>query len=115
MSGSMITNGQSDSSVLSTITSSDSVQSATMVIGNLQPYRRYVVTIQARNGVGTSDPSTPLTFVTDEEAPGGPPLNLQLTPLDASSVKVWSLFSISISITIPLSNVDMKTVCHKIP
>ena len=98
MSGSMITNGQSDSSVVNTVTSSNSVQSATMVIGNLQPYRRYVVTIQARNSVGTSDPSSPVTFVTDEEAPGGPPLNLQLTPIDASSIKVWSLFSISIYI-----------------
>lgn len=96
MSGSLITNGQSDSSGLSAITSSNSVQSGSVVIGNLQPYRRYVVTIQARNGVGTSDPSSPLSFVTDEEAPGGPPLNLQLTPVDASSVKVWSLFSISI-------------------
>lgn len=112
MSGSLITNGQSDSSVLNTITSS-SVQSGTMVIGNLQPYRRYVVTIQGRNGVGTSDPSSPITFVTDEEAPGGPPLNLQLTPLDASSIKVWSFFSIPISITIPLWNVDMKFVRHK--
>lgn len=94
MSGSLITNGQSDSTVVNTIKSSNSVQSASMVIGNLQPYRRYVVTIQSRNSVGTSDPTSPLTFITDEEAPGGPPLNLQLTPLDASSIKVWYLFSI---------------------
>lgn len=79
-------------SVLTTLTqvkdSSTNVQSANVVIGNLSPFRRYVVTIQSKNAVGTSDPSSPVTFVTDEEAPGGPPLNLQLAAIDANSVKV---------------------------
>lgn len=60
----------------------------TSVIRNLLPFRRYVLSVYARNRVGLSSSSEPLTVITDEEAPGGPPTTVRLTAVDATTIKV---------------------------
>ena len=60
----------------------------TSVIRNLLPFRRYVLSVYARNRVGLSSSSQPLTVITDEEAPGGPPTTVRLTAVDATTIKV---------------------------
>jgi hypothetical protein len=60
----------------------------TSVIRNLLPSRRYILSVHARNRVGLSPASHPLTVITDEEAPGSPPSNLRLILIDATTIKV---------------------------
>lgn len=61
----------------------------TTVIRNLLPSRRYVMSVHAKNRVGLSSAShPPLSVITDEEAPGGPPSNVRLVAIDATTIKV---------------------------
>jgi hypothetical protein len=54
----------------------------------LRPITRYDTRVIAVNNLGKSDPSEPLRFTTDEEAPGGPPLHIKVTALSSKTVKV---------------------------
>jgi Down syndrome cell adhesion protein len=54
----------------------------------LRPITRYDARVIAVNNLGKSDPSEPLRFSTDEEAPGGPPLHIKVTAVSSRSVKV---------------------------
>lgn len=54
----------------------------------LQPYTRYLVRVKAINDIGSSDWSKAIVFQTDEEAIGGPPLDVSVEPTGAHSLKV---------------------------
>ncbi|KAI1301476.1 Down syndrome cell adhesion molecule -like protein [Halotydeus destructor] len=58
------------------------------IISHLQPATKYTFVAVSRNAVGASGPCKPLAVVTDEEAPGGSAVNVQLETLDATSIKV---------------------------
>lgn len=62
--------------------------STTGVLRGLHPAMEYSVVMFAVNGVDKSKPSKELIFVTEEESPSGPPSRVQLTALDATSIRV---------------------------
>ena len=62
--------------------------STTGVLRGLHPAKEYSVVMFAVNGVDKSKPSKELIFVTEEESPSGPPSRVQLTALDATSIRV---------------------------
>lgn len=74
--------------LLLNITASDNSSSETAVIRNLLPARRYLINVLARNRVGLSTPSDTVSVLTDEEAPAGPPIKIEVRALDATSAKV---------------------------
>lgn len=55
---------------------------------NLQPFSTYNMRLFSQSDAGTSPPSNALTVTTDEEAPGGPPLDVQLEALSSGSLEV---------------------------
>lgn len=55
----------------------------TGAIDNLQPATGYHVHITASNALGQSQPSVGLTVTTEEEAPEGPPLELEISAVNA--------------------------------
>ncbi|XP_071041968.1 cell adhesion molecule Dscam1 isoform X3 [Parasteatoda tepidariorum] len=60
----------------------------TWTINGLTPDTRYFILISAVNALGESESSNPVTAVTEEEAPGGPPLAVKTLPLSSTAVKV---------------------------
>lgn len=54
----------------------------------LQPFSKYVARIRALNEIGESELSKPVWFTTDEEAIGGPPLDVAVEATGAHSLKV---------------------------
>ena len=58
------------------------------VVRSLRPSTHYVLHAFARNRIGLSAASNPLTVITDEEAPGAPPSDVHLMAIDATSIKV---------------------------
>uniref|UniRef100_T1JCZ7 Down syndrome cell adhesion molecule-like protein Dscam2 n=1 Tax=Strigamia maritima TaxID=126957 RepID=T1JCZ7_STRMM len=67
-----------------TVTSNEN----SVVLRDLQPDASYQCRVWAMNAAGPSQPSDVLSFSTTEEAPGGPPRNVQVEPTDARAVKV---------------------------
>ncbi|XP_076361672.1 cell adhesion molecule Dscam1-like isoform X3 [Tachypleus tridentatus] len=57
-------------------------------IRNLLPVSSYDLRIIAENSLGKSKPSEVLTLVTEEEVPGGPPLDVRVEANGAHSLKV---------------------------
>ncbi|KAK7068698.1 hypothetical protein SK128_024054 [Halocaridina rubra] len=55
---------------------------------DLRPATTYHLRIIARNEIGDSDPSDTVTIITAEEAPSGPPRELQVEAVDQSSLRV---------------------------
>lgn len=88
----MVNAQQRDHLILHNVTAGVNSTSESTVIRNLLPSRRYLINILARNRVGLSLPSETLTIITDEEAPGGPPMKAEARALDAISVKVSFIF-----------------------
>ena len=62
--------------------------STTTVLRGLHPSTQYSIVMFAVNSVGESKPSKEIKFVTDEESPSGPPTRVQLTAIDATTIKV---------------------------
>jgi hypothetical protein len=60
----------------------------TTVLRGLHPSKEYSIVLFAINSVGKSKPSKEIKFVTEEESPAGPPTQVQLTSIDATSIKV---------------------------
>lgn len=88
-------NSQRDQMVLHNVTAGVNSTSESTVIRNLLPSRRYLLNVLARNRVGLSLPSETLAVITDEEAPGGPPMKAEVRALDAISVKVCMITKLS--------------------
>ena len=59
-----------------------------MTLRGLKPVTYYTVRVFAINNLGRSEPSEVMKFRTDEEAPGGPPLNIRAVALSSRSIKV---------------------------
>ncbi|XP_022242324.1 Down syndrome cell adhesion molecule homolog [Limulus polyphemus] len=57
-------------------------------INDLRPMTVYDFRVRAVNSLGTSGFSEPVRVKTDEESPGGPPINVQAEPTSSQSVKV---------------------------
>ncbi|XP_077985299.1 cell adhesion molecule DSCAM-like [Glandiceps talaboti] len=57
-------------------------------ITNLHPYYTYNVRIYAFNSIGVSQPSRDTLFTTRQEAPSGPPLNIELEATGSQSVEI---------------------------
>lgn len=66
----------------------ESDQLVSLNICCLQPFTRYVARVRALNDIGQSELSKPIQFETDEEAIGGPPLDVAVEPTGAHSLKV---------------------------
>ncbi|KAG0432665.1 hypothetical protein HPB47_020606, partial [Ixodes persulcatus] len=60
----------------------------TLALRGLRPVTTYIVRIRAENSLGPGEFSQEIQVTTDEEAPEGPPLNVQATAVSSSSVKV---------------------------
>ncbi|XP_054724764.1 cell adhesion molecule Dscam2-like [Uloborus diversus] len=60
----------------------------TAVIRSLLPSHSYKFRIQAQNTLGSSEPGDLMTVTTDEEVPGGPPLDVEVRPTGSQSLKV---------------------------
>ncbi|KAK8779577.1 hypothetical protein V5799_019082 [Amblyomma americanum] len=60
----------------------------TLTLRDLRPTAAYIIRIQAENGLGAGDYSQEIQVTTDEEAPEGPPVNVQATPVSSTSLKV---------------------------
>ncbi|KAL1467324.1 hypothetical protein MTO96_026208 [Rhipicephalus appendiculatus] len=60
----------------------------TLTLRDLRPVTTYIVRIQAENSLGAGEFSQEIQVTTDEEAPEGPPLNVQASPASSSSLKV---------------------------
>ncbi|XP_022235304.1 Down syndrome cell adhesion molecule-like protein Dscam2, partial [Limulus polyphemus] len=58
------------------------------IITGLSPVTTYSFRISAVNDLGQSDPSRVVVATTDQEAPGGPPLFVQVQALSSSQIKV---------------------------
>lgn len=58
------------------------------LLTGLVPISTYKVRIRAVNEIGVSESSLPITVLTSEEVPGGPPLSVRLEASGAQSVKV---------------------------
>ncbi|XP_076307944.1 cell adhesion molecule Dscam1-like isoform X1 [Tachypleus tridentatus] len=58
------------------------------IIKGLQPVTTYDIRVRAKNSLGFSGLSEPVRIKTDEESPGGPPVNVQAVPTSSHSVKV---------------------------
>ncbi|KAI1289730.1 Down syndrome cell adhesion molecule -like protein [Halotydeus destructor] len=55
---------------------------------NLTPITEYQLRVFAINDIGKSEPSETVTFKTDEEAPGGPPLHVKAMALSSKSLRI---------------------------
>ncbi|KAH8024649.1 hypothetical protein HPB51_000129 [Rhipicephalus microplus] len=63
-----------------------------MTLDSLSPNSAYRVEVVAVNGIGTGNPSEPLFFTTDTEAPSAKPVDLKVIPLNATSLRVtWKV------------------------
>lgn len=62
-------------------------------IPNLQPSVPYMVRIRANNSVGYGIPSKPVDIVMLEEAPSGPPKDIEVTALGSESLKITWMVS----------------------
>ncbi|KAL3181946.1 hypothetical protein MRX96_035709 [Rhipicephalus microplus] len=63
-----------------------------MTLDSLSPNSAYRVEVVAVNGIGTGNPSEPLFFTTDTEAPSAKPVDLKVIPLNATSLRVtWKM------------------------
>ncbi|PRD32753.1 UNVERIFIED_CONTAM: Down syndrome cell adhesion molecule-like protein 1, partial [Trichonephila clavipes] len=60
----------------------------TWSINGLTPNTRYSIRISAVNALGESESSNPVEVATEEEAPGGPPLEVKVLPLSSTAIKV---------------------------
>ncbi|XP_070392553.1 cell adhesion molecule Dscam1-like [Dermacentor albipictus] len=60
----------------------------TLTLRELRPTTAYIIRIQAENSLGAGDYSQEVQVTTDEEAPEGPPLNVQATPVSSTTLKV---------------------------
>ncbi|KFM75225.1 Down syndrome cell adhesion molecule-like protein, partial [Stegodyphus mimosarum] len=58
------------------------------VIRGLLPATSYKFRVLAENVMGVSEPSEFITVVTEEEVPGGPPLDVEVHPTGSQSLKV---------------------------
>ncbi len=58
------------------------------LLRDLYPFCAYELQLKAKNGIGISEPSQVASFRTAEEMPGGPPLEVSVEPLSASSLKI---------------------------
>ena len=58
------------------------------LIRNLKPVSSYEVRVFAINSLGKSEGSQVIKLVTDEEAPGGPPLNVKAVAISSKSIRV---------------------------
>ncbi|KAF2356748.1 Fibronectin type III [Trinorchestia longiramus] len=64
----------------------------------LNPASWYAVAVAAKNRVGRGDFSTPVTYRTEEEKPGGPPLHVKVTPVSPTSLSVrWDSPDVELS------------------
>ncbi|XP_075741847.1 cell adhesion molecule Dscam1-like [Rhipicephalus microplus] len=64
----------------------------TLTLRDLRPVTTYLVRIQAENSLGAGEFSQEIQVTTDEEAPEGPPLNVQASAASSTSLKVsWQL------------------------
>jgi len=59
-----------------------------VTLKGLRPVTSYGARVVASNNLGRSEPSEAFKFRTDEEAPGGPPLNIKATALSSRSIRV---------------------------
>lgn len=60
----------------------------TALINNLTPGLAYEMSIVALNGVGRSEPSETVTFITGEEEPSGPPNDISIEPKGPTTVRI---------------------------
>ncbi|XP_075546074.1 cell adhesion molecule Dscam1-like [Dermacentor variabilis] len=60
----------------------------TLTLRDLRPVTAYITRIQAENALGVGEYSQEIQVTTDEEAPEGPPLNVQASPVSSTSLKV---------------------------
>ncbi|KAL3207264.1 hypothetical protein MRX96_052709, partial [Rhipicephalus microplus] len=58
------------------------------LVTGLRPSTRYEFRVRAGNALGLSDHSDPLVVTTDQEAPSGPPWDIQVTPTGSRSLLV---------------------------
>ncbi|KAH7642831.1 cell adhesion molecule-like protein 12 [Dermatophagoides farinae] len=58
------------------------------VLRELYPWCSYELQMKAQNSIGKSDSSQIVTFKTQEEMPGGPPLDVSVEPLSSNSLKM---------------------------
>ncbi|GAB6024302.1 hypothetical protein CHUAL_008994 [Chamberlinius hualienensis] len=65
-----------------------SAHQLTAILKELRPATTYYFRLMAENEVGVSGASEVVTQTTDEEAPQGPPTQLQATPLNSTAIKV---------------------------
>ncbi|RWS27565.1 Down syndrome cell adhesion molecule-like protein Dscam2, partial [Leptotrombidium deliense] len=57
-------------------------------VTGLKPAVMYMFTLIAENRIGRSEPSRAVEAISDEEAPGGPPINVHLQAINAKAIKV---------------------------
>ncbi|XP_069192476.1 cell adhesion molecule Dscam2 isoform X3 [Procambarus clarkii] len=57
-------------------------------VETLTPATQYLFTLYAHNAMGPSKPSEALQVTTEGEAPGGPPREIEVTPVSSTSLKV---------------------------
>lgn len=60
----------------------------TALINNLSPGLAYEMSIVALNGVGRSEPSETITFITGEEEPSAPPNDISIEPKGPTTVRI---------------------------
>ncbi|KAF8774513.1 Down syndrome cell adhesion molecule-like [Argiope bruennichi] len=77
--------GDWDSGIQNITTGSEETS---ITLRGLRPARTYYCRVRAENSVGLGDPSEPVTVVTTEEVPGGPPLDVKAEAVDSQSVRV---------------------------
>uniref|UniRef100_T1IHT8 Down syndrome cell adhesion molecule-like protein Dscam2 n=1 Tax=Strigamia maritima TaxID=126957 RepID=T1IHT8_STRMM len=58
------------------------------LINDLKPYAFYDIRLAAANSIGYSNFSNDLDFQTEEQAPSGPPLNVEIEPVDKQSLRI---------------------------
>ncbi|XP_020502169.2 cell adhesion molecule Dscam1 isoform X1 [Labrus bergylta] len=74
-----------DSAVRTAVSNPDLTQ---LTLVDLRPAKTYILRMFAINSMGISEPSNVLTVTTEEAAPEGPPLDMQLEALTSHSIKV---------------------------
>lgn len=63
-------------------------EDTSFICRGLRPARTYYCRVRAENSVGLGDPSEPVTIITTEEVPGGPPLDVKAEATDSQSIRV---------------------------
>ncbi|XP_054708130.1 cell adhesion molecule Dscam2-like [Uloborus diversus] len=59
-----------------------------LIVRGLLPATSYRFRVKAENIMGSSDPGEFITVLTEEEVPGGPPLDVEVRPTGSQSLKV---------------------------